>query len=38
MDAVEDADAQSHEGFGEIDDLLSLRGDGEAGYSQVCLL
>lgn len=38
VDAVQDADPQSHEGFGEVDDLLSLRGDGEAGYGQVGLL
>ena len=38
MDPVQDADPQSHEGFGEVDHLLSLRGDGEAGDRQVCFL
>lgn len=38
MDPVQDADPQSHEGFGEIDHLLPLRGDGEAGDRQVCFL
>lgn len=35
---VEDADPQGHEWLGEVDDLLSLRGDGEGCHSQVCLL
>lgn len=36
--SVHDADPQSHEGFGEINDLLSLSRDGQAGHSQVSLL
>lgn len=38
MNPVQDADPQSHEGFGEIDHLLSLRCDGEAGHRQVRFL
>lgn len=38
VDAVHDADAQGHVGFGEVDDLLTLRGDGEAGHGQVSFL
>lgn len=38
VDPVQDADPQRHEGFGEVDHLLSLRGDGEAGDCQVCFL
>lgn len=38
MNPVQDADPQSHEGFGEIDHLLSLRRDGEAGHRQVRFL
>lgn len=38
VNSVQDADAQSHEGFGEIDHLLSLRRDGEAGHGQVSFL
>ncbi len=36
--SVHDADPQSHEGFGEINDLLPLSRDGQAGHSQVSLL
>lgn len=36
--SVEDADPQSHEGLGEVDDLLPLSSDGEGCHSQVCLL
>lgn len=32
---VEDADAQSHEGLGEVDHLLPHVGDGERGYGEV---
>ena len=35
---VEDADAQVHEGHGEVDGLLSLVGDGEVGDGEVRLL
>ncbi len=38
MNPVQDADPQSHERFGEIDHLLSLWGDGEAGDRQVSFL
>lgn len=36
--AIEDAHAQCHEGFGEVDSLLSNMGDGQGGHSQICLL
>ena len=32
---VEDADAQRHEGLGEVDHLLPHVGDGQGGHSQV---
>ena len=35
---VENADAQSHEGVGEVDRLLPLEGDGEISNGQVCFL
>lgn len=38
MHSVEDADPQGHEGLGEVNDFLPLRGDGEGCHSQVCLL
>lgn len=38
MYSVHDADSQSHEGFGEINDLLPLSRDGQGGHSQVSLL
>lgn len=38
MNPVQDADPQIHEGFREIDHLLSLRRDGEAGHRQVSFL
>lgn len=38
MHAVHDADPQSHERFGEINDLLPLSCDGQGGHSQVSLL
>lgn len=33
--AVQDADTQSHEGFGEVYDFLSDIGDGEGSYGEV---
>ena len=35
---VEDADAEVHEGHGEVDGLLPLVGDGQVGYGEVRLL
>lgn len=32
VDTVHDADAQGHVGFGEVNDLLTLSCDGEAGH------
>lgn len=32
VDAVHDADSQGHVGFGEVNDLLTLCCDGEAGH------
>lgn len=36
--SIQDADSQSHEGFGEVNDLLPLGCDGKCSHSQVCLL
>ncbi len=38
VDAVHDADAEGHEGLGEVDDLFTLCCDGEAGDCQVGFL
>lgn len=38
VDAVHDADTQSHERLGEVNHLLALRCDGEAGHCQVSFL
>ena len=35
---VEDADAERHEGVGEVHRLLPLVGDGQVRYGQVCFL
>lgn len=38
VDAVHDADAEGHEGFREVNDLLTLCGDGEARDCEVRFL
>ena len=38
VDTVHDADAQGHEGLGEVDDLFPLRRDGQTGHGQVGFL
>lgn len=36
--AIQDADPQSHEGFGEVDDFLSDVRDGQRSHGQICNL
>lgn len=38
VNAVKNANPQSHERLGEINHLLTLSGNGEASHSQVCFL
>lgn len=38
VNAVKNANPQSHERLGEINHLLALSGNGEAGHGQVCFL
>lgn len=38
MHPVQDADAQGHEGLGEVNDLLPLSGDGQPCHGQVGFL
>ena len=38
VDTVHDADAQGHEGLGEVDYFFPLRRDGQTGHGQVGFL